>query len=91
VLLIDDFYGWIKYGFLLKVLDIYPLRLAVKGSHAYACWETVYITSNKAPETWYAGGMTAALRRRIHSIEHIEGAGEGEDDQGQYAPGFSPR
>ena len=90
VLLIDDFYGWIKYGFLLKVLDIYPLRLAIKGGHTYAAWERVYLTSNKAPETWYSGGMTQALSRRIHETEHIAGAGEGEGDEGQYARGFVP-
>lgn len=91
VLLIDDFYGWIPYGLLLRVLDIYPLQLQIKGASTYARWTQVYITSNKAPENWYAKGMTAALQRRLHDIVHMEGAGDGEDGgEGQYAPGFVP-
>jgi len=29
--IIDDFYGWIKYGHFLRVLDGYKIRLEVKG------------------------------------------------------------
>lgn len=69
VLLIDDFKGWIQYSLLLKVLDIYPLRLPVKGSFTYAAWTKVYITSNYDPKTWYTGDHDpAALARRIHSV-----------------------
>lgn len=91
VLLIDDFYGWITYGLLLRVLDIYPLQLQIKGSSTYAMWDKVYITSNKAPELWYAKGMTQALQRRLHEVIHMEGEGDGEDGgEGQYVPGFNP-
>lgn len=68
VLLIDDFYGWIKYGQLLNILDRYPLRLDVKGGHTWAQWTKVYITSNRHPESWYSQGMTPALERRLHNI-----------------------
>jgi len=72
VLLIDDFRGWIKFNFLLKMLDIYPLRLPVKGSFSYAGWTKVYITSNHAPDTWYSSDHCyAALRRRISRIQHF--------------------
>lgn len=70
VLLIDEFYGGIKYNFLLQMLDGYPLRLPVKGTHTYKGWSTVYITSNDEPDTWYNRGMTDALRRRITDIVH---------------------
>lgn len=77
VLLLDDFYGNIKYSYLLNLLDIYPLRLPIKCGHTYANWNKVYITSNKPPEQWYSTGYTAALRRRITSIIHLEAHEQG--------------
>lgn len=70
-LIIDDFYGWIKYGQLLRILDGYPYRCEIKGSFTWALWTKVFITSNKAPDTWYSAGLTEALARRITSIEEI--------------------
>lgn len=64
-LIIDDFYGWIKYGMLLRILDGHKYRAEVKGSHVWAAWTTVVITSNKAPEEWYSEGMRDALARRL--------------------------
>lgn len=71
VLIIDDFYGWIKYGTLLRILDGYQYRCEIKGGFVYAEWTTVIITSNKPPSEWYTQGMTAALRRRITSSVHF--------------------
>lgn len=68
VLLIDDYYGWIKYGDFLTVIDGYQYRADVKGGHTYARWRNVVITSNVAPETWYSVGLTPALNRRINKI-----------------------
>lgn len=66
VLLLDDFYGGIKYNYLLNLLDRYALRLDVKGSTTYAAWETVVITSNAEINTWYTSvPHTIALERRI--------------------------
>lgn len=73
VLLIDDFYGWIKYGMLLNILDGYPLRLEIKGSFTWARWTKVYITSNVHPGDWYGSrGFTDALKRRINNIMNME-------------------
>lgn len=70
VLLLDDFYGGIKYHFLLRLLDVYPLQVEIKGGYVWAEWNRVYITSNKEPSQWYVkhfeGGLPAPLRRRIH-------------------------
>lgn len=68
VLLIDDFYGWLKWGLLLKILDGYQLRLEVKGSTTYAEWTHVVITSNKPPDQWYQKGCPPELARRLHKI-----------------------
>lgn len=74
VLLVDDFYGWIRHNLILRLLDIYPCRLDVKGGSTYAAWNTVYITSNQHPSQWYRKfewGTDDALRRRIHRIWHV--------------------
>jgi hypothetical protein len=76
VLLIDDFYGWIPIGNLLNILDGYKLRLPVKGTFAYANWETVFITSNLSPENWYATKPLTieqenALMRRLSRVIHV--------------------
>lgn len=71
VLLIDDFYGWIKWGHLLNILDGYPLRLQIKGGHDWANWDKVYITSNKNIEDWYARVDISALHRRINNISYF--------------------
>lgn len=65
ILLIDDFYGWIKYGTLLRILDGHPLHLNVKHSDSWALWTKVYITSNHHPSRWYQQGLSPALIRRI--------------------------
>lgn len=73
VLIMDDFYGWIPHGKLLNILDRYPLRLDVKGSHVWAAWKWVIITSNKEPSSWYLEGSNfSALERRLTVVHHFE-------------------
>lgn len=72
VICLDDFYGGIKYAFLLRLLDGYQCRLKVKGGFTYAQWSKVYITSNKPPEQWYSLGLTDALKRRITRVIHFQ-------------------
>lgn len=72
-LLIDDFYGGIKYSYLLELLDGYPMLLPVKGSHVSKNWDTVVITSNSHPRDWYKTlGYPLALQRRILEITHFD-------------------
>lgn len=76
VLLIDDFESWLPYRFLLNILDIYPLRLPIKGGYCYANWEIVYITSNRPLECWYPGQPDKdALYRRIHERYEVSQSG----------------
>lgn len=72
VLIIDDFYGWIKYGQLLRMLDGHPYRCEIKGGFVMAAWTRVVLTSNKHPREWYSNGLTPALERRITEIKHFE-------------------
>lgn len=71
-IIIDDFYGWVKYATLLRLLDGHRQRLAIKGGFTYALWTRVVITSNKPPRDWYSHGMTPALQRRINMIVHMD-------------------
>lgn len=73
VLIIDDFYGWIPWGQLLNILDGYPLKLQIKGSHTWKAWEKVYITSNKHYTKWYTNIENIdPLTRRIKYILKME-------------------
>lgn len=75
-LLIDDFYGNIRYNFLLRILDGYQLQLPARYSNCYAEYDTVILTSNSHPNDWYkklfGDGMSAALKRRINKVFFIE-------------------
>lgn len=67
-ILIDDFYGGIKYSQLLRILDGHQFRVNVKGGHRYARWTKIFITSNTEPDQWYKFGLTPALKRRITTV-----------------------
>ena len=49
ILLIDDYYGWLRYSTFLQLLDNYKIRLPVKGGTTYSNWDKIYITSNDSP------------------------------------------
>ncbi len=71
VLIIDDYYGWMRYGYLLQLLDRYPFRVELKGGSMEFASQLIIITSNSHPEDWYRyqDNMTyAPLERRISSI-----------------------
>lgn len=87
-LLIDDFYGNIKYQFLLNLLDGHQIQLPCRYANAYAEYDTVILTSNVPPDEWYQGlfpsGMSVALKRRVTEVFLMEcqydGARMSEDD-----------
>lgn len=51
--IIDDFYGWIKYDTLLRLCDRYPMMVDTKGGACNFVAENIIITSNSQPEEWY--------------------------------------
>lgn len=73
-LVIDELHNWIPIAALLKLLDIYPLRVATKGGFTWANWRHVWITTNLPIDEWTDRGKPiepahlAALKRRIHRI-----------------------
>ena len=50
---IDDFYGNMRYDYLLRLLDGTRQRLPVKGGFVYNNWQNVIITSNQHPAIFY--------------------------------------
>jgi hypothetical protein len=76
--LFDDFTGAknAKFGFLLQLLDRYPLSVPIKGGFTNWRPRRCYITSNLAPDEWFFGvsnGQIAALRRRFDEVIHFNG------------------
>jgi hypothetical protein len=69
--LIDDFYGWIKFHHLLVLLDKYPCKVQKKGGMIEWAPKQIFITSNRSPEAWYKDEQLErkALDRRITNIE----------------------
>lgn len=65
--IIDDFYGWIKYDELLRITDRYPHRVPVKFGYQQFLAKTIYITSNKPMQEWYTFDISA-LERRVTSV-----------------------
>lgn len=76
VALFDDFGGSeFKITELLKLLDRYPYKVRVKGSHVEWLPQRIYLTSNLDPELWYPNAHPehrAALTRRFTECSYFE-------------------
>ena len=73
---IDDFYGWLSWSFLLQLLDRYPFRVPTKGSHLPFVSRRIIFTSNSHPSEWYdyigkPHMKYDALARRITTLEEM--------------------
>jgi len=74
-IIIDDFYGWIPFDYMLHLMDRYPMRGETKGGVINLAPKTLIITSNKPPNQWYPKiyennpQMEKAFARRIDAIE----------------------
>ncbi len=72
---LDEFYGWLPWSFLLRLLDCYPFKVPVKGGTRHWLAKKVYITSNKHPSEWYGEKYKyETLERRLHKVECMEKA-----------------
>lgn len=72
IVVLDDFYGWIRYSYLLNLLDRYPVRINIKGQPQRLLAATTFvITSNKLPDMWYKDELDiSALRRRLYEFAY---------------------
>ncbi len=80
--LIDEYRGTADDSFLLKLFDIYPLQVAVKGSFVNWRPKRIFVTSNMQPPFGH-DAIERPLKRRVHhivkitmttTIEQIDGA-----------------
>lgn len=53
VIIIDDYYGWFSYDYLLRLCDRYPFSLDSKGGTVQCSAKQIHFTSNKHPRDWY--------------------------------------
>lgn len=65
--IIDDFYGWLKYDELLKITDRYPYQVPIKGGYEKFTTRRIWITTNTTLDRLYRfiGYNDTAIRRRI--------------------------
>ena len=71
---LDDFYGWLPFDTLLRLLDRYPLLVETKGGQASFIAKTIVITSNALPREWYQNVRNySALARRIDVVMKFTG------------------
>ncbi|ADU76999.1 Rep protein [bat associated cyclovirus 5] len=71
--IIDDFYGWIKYDELLKITDRYPYKVQIKGGFEEFTSKRIWFTSNVDTDKLYhfIDYNNAAFERRITCKIHI--------------------
>lgn len=82
VALLDDFYGWTTWDFLLRLTDRFPLTVQTKNGSVPFNSPVIWITSNQAPEGWYQakpGRMPMALWRRCTEIREYSSDGTYKD------------
>ncbi|UNY50596.1 replication associated protein [Chifec virus UA13_1817] len=72
--IIDDFYGWIKYDELLKIMDRYPYKVQIKGGFEEFTTKKIWITSNVDVDDLYKfiGYKTDAIERRITNKVYMD-------------------
>lgn len=77
--LFDEFRSQVKFGQLLRLLDRYPVKGAIKGSAPVNLpWKRVIFTAPNHPREWYPNlserdeGRLNQLLRRISRIVHFE-------------------
>lgn len=87
---IDEFYGWLPFDFLNRLLDRYPLIVETKGGSANFVSKVIYITSNKHPREWYSQGDIAykALSRRVTKLLYKESLDSEFVEEPMYKPLF---
>lgn len=73
VVLFDEFYGWIDYALLIRILDFSKVEVPIKGDSMPLRAKTFIFTSNQNPDKWYKGIKDRqALDRRLREFGTIE-------------------
>lgn len=74
VTIMDEFRGQLPLGYMLRLLDRYPMQVECKGGNVHFVSEKILICSPVHPRMWYEGlqekeGLLDQLMRRITKIE----------------------
>lgn len=93
VVVIDEFYGWIKRDMMCRLCDRYPLFVEVKGGAVQFVAKKIIITSNKHPKDWWPriglGAMERRLKGDLGTIIEMFGPNV-ENEEGVRAPFTTP-
>jgi len=69
---IDEFYSWLPYDFVLRLLDSSPFTVATRQGSVNWVAKRVFFTSNQDPKDWYPGiSNKDALKRRFTEVIHV--------------------
>lgn len=74
-IIIDDFYGWVPFDYMLHFMDRYKMTGETKGGVVNIKPRNIVITSNREPRQWYKScykndkQLEIAFSRRIDVIE----------------------
>jgi len=64
--MMDEFYGWLPFSFMLRLLDRYPMMVESKGGQIQFVAKRIIITTNAIPDNWYKPPCYfASLARRV--------------------------
>lgn len=75
IICIDEYDSQIPITDLLELTDGYKIRLPIKGSHTWAKWTKIFITSNVPLDKWHINAKQAhreAMLRRITSYHWFD-------------------
>ena len=84
-IVIDEFYGWFSWDYLLRLTDRYPFSLDIKHGTVPLVARKIIFTSNKHPRDWYPNSKygwddSNPLKRRIKTIREL-GPAQVSDDR----------
>ena len=75
--ILDEFYGWLKFDTLLRLCDRYPMLVESKGGQIqFSGCKRIIITSNSLPSDWYKVPNFSAFIRRVSKWIWMERLGE---------------
>lgn len=62
--IVDDYYGWLKYDEILRLTDRYPHRVPIKGGYRNFVAKLMVFTSNASISNWYRGDWYGSDQQR---------------------------
>jgi len=76
VIIIDEFYGWLSWDYLLRLTDRYPFSLDIKHGTIQLSARKIVFTSNKHPSEWYPNSKYLwdernPLKRRLTVVREL--------------------